>query len=136
MGDERFPLVDTRDVGAVAAAVLADPEAHAGQTYALTGPAAHSWDEVAAALAAVAGRSVTYEPVSPEAYESRLVAAGLTDWRAFDLAHIASAYDPPDHAVTPTLRQVLGKPPRSLNEFLRNHRDVFDGTNAPAVQTS
>lgn len=135
MGDERFPLVDTRDVGAAAAVVLADPDAHAGQTYALTGPAAHTYDEVAAALAAVAGRPVAYEPVSPEVYEARLLAAGLPDWRAFDLAHIASAYAPADRVVTPIVQQLLGRPPRSLSEFLQDHRDAFHPTNAEPVQT-
>ena len=51
MGRDRFPLVDTRDVGAAAAVVLANPAAHAGKAYVLTGPAAHSYDEVAAAFA-------------------------------------------------------------------------------------
>jgi uncharacterized protein YbjT (DUF2867 family) len=125
MGDERFPLVDTRDVGATAAAVLAEPAAHAGQTYALTGPAAPTYDEVAGALADVTGRPVTYQPVSPDAYEARLLAAGLPDWRAFDLAHIASAYAPGDRVVTPTLQQLLGRRPRSLVEFLRDHRALW-----------
>src|SRR5215831_11335248 len=38
MGSKRFPLVDTRDVSAVAAIVLRDPAAHADKEYALTGP--------------------------------------------------------------------------------------------------
>jgi uncharacterized protein YbjT (DUF2867 family) len=125
MGHEHIPLVDTRDVGAAAAAVLADPGAHAGQVYALTGPEAHSYDEVAAALAAVAGRPVTYQPVSPDEQEAHLLAAGLPDWRAFDLAHIASAYSPRDNGVRPDLEQLLGRPPRPLSEFLEDHRDVF-----------
>ena len=40
MADARFPLVDTRDVGAAVAAVLQDAIAHAGKCYRLTGPAA------------------------------------------------------------------------------------------------
>jgi uncharacterized protein YbjT (DUF2867 family) len=125
VGDERFPLVDTRDVGATAAAVLADPAAHAGRTYPLTGPAAQTYAEVALALAEVTGRPVTYEPVSPDAYEARLLEAGVPDWRAFDLAHIASAYAPGDRVVTSTLRQLLGRRPRSLAEFLRDHRALW-----------
>lgn len=50
MGSNRFPLVDTRDVGAAAAMVLREPAAHAGKEYALTGPAAVSYEEVAKAL--------------------------------------------------------------------------------------
>src|SRR5262245_55912622 len=49
MGGGRFPLVDTRDVGAAVAAVLREPAAHAGAAYALTGPAAVSYADVAAA---------------------------------------------------------------------------------------
>jgi uncharacterized protein YbjT (DUF2867 family) len=133
MGGERFPLVDTRDVGAAAAVVLADPGAHTRQTYALTGPDAYTYDEVAAALAAVAGRSVAYEPVSPEAYEARLLAAGLPDWRAFDLAHIASTYGPADRLATPTLQRLLGRPARSLSTFLHDHRHLFHRDEAEAV---
>jgi uncharacterized protein YbjT (DUF2867 family) len=127
MGDERFPLVDTRDVGAAAATVLVDPAKHVGRTYVLTGPAAHSYDEIAAALAAVAGRPVTYEAGPPDAYEARLLTAGLPGWRAFDLAHIASAYTPSDHAVSSDLVTLLGHAPRSLADFLDDHADAFAG---------
>jgi uncharacterized protein YbjT (DUF2867 family) len=128
MGSGRFPLVDTRDVGVAAAAVLREPAAYAGKAYALTGPAAHGYGDVAAALSAVAGRTVVYEPVDPEAFEARLLEAGTPDWRAFDLAHIASAYRPPDNAVSPDLPMLLGHKQRSLSEFLQDHRDHFTGT--------
>jgi uncharacterized protein YbjT (DUF2867 family) len=75
MGRGRFPFVDTRDVGAAAAVVLNNPAAHAGKSYTLTGPIAHSYEEVATALATVADREVAYEPVTSEDFESRLLAA-------------------------------------------------------------
>lgn len=125
MGDERFPLVDTRDVGAAAAAVLSAAAKHAGCTYRLTGPAAHGYDEIARALTIVAGRPVAYEPVSPDAYEARLLAAGLPEWRAFDLAHIAGAYAAVDRAVSPDLAMLLARAPRSLSDFLDDHAGVF-----------
>ena len=55
--------------------VLLDPARHANQTYRLTGPGALGYDEVASAIGAVAGRPVTYEPVTPENYEARLLQA-------------------------------------------------------------
>lgn len=125
MGRDRFPLVDARDVGAAAAVVLDDPAAHAGKAYALTGPVALSYDEVATALAAVAGHAVAYEPVTPEDFESRLLAAGIPDWRAFDLARIASAYSAAENAVSPDLPMLLGRKPRSLAQFLEDHRNAF-----------
>ena len=125
MGHARFPLVDTRDVGAAAAVVLGNPAAHAGKAYELTGPVAHSYDDVAAAFAAVAGHAVAYEPVAPEDFQARLLAAGIPDWRAFDLAHIASAYSAAENAVLPDLPMLLGRKPRSLSEFLEDHRNAF-----------
>lgn len=133
MGHARFPLVDTRDVGAAAAVILGNPSAHTGQAYALTGPVAHSYDEVAAALSRVTGRAVRYEPVSPRDFEAGLLASGTPGWRAFDLAHIASAYNSSDNAVSSDLPMLLGHRPRPLSKFLEDHRDRFSalGPSAP-----
>jgi uncharacterized protein YbjT (DUF2867 family) len=125
MGNGRHPFVDTRDVGAAAAVVLADPARHAGATYALTGPRAVGYAEVAAALARVAGRPVEYVAAVPEEHEARLRTAGMPGWRAFDLAHIARAYEPADEEVSPDAAALLGRPPRSLERFLADHAEVF-----------
>jgi uncharacterized protein YbjT (DUF2867 family) len=125
MARNRFPFVDTRDVGAAAAVVLRDPVAHVGKEYALTGPVAVSYDEVAAALTAVAGHAVTYEAVAPDEFETRLRAAGMPDWRAYDLAHIASAYGAAENTVSPDLAMLLGRQPRSLSGFLEDHRSAY-----------
>jgi uncharacterized protein YbjT (DUF2867 family) len=125
MGPNRFPLVDTRDVGAAAAMVLRDPAAHAGKEYALTGPVAVTYEEVATALTAIAQRAVTYEAVPPPEFADRLRAAGMPEWRAYDLAHIASAYGANENIVSPDLAMLLGRQPRSLSEFLEDHRDAY-----------
>ena len=125
MGRNRFPLVDTRDVGAAAAMVLRDPAAHAGKVYALSGPVAVSYEEAAKALTSIAGRVVTYEAVAPAEFEQRLRAVGMSDWRAYDLAHIASAYGDRENLVSPDLATLLGRQPGSLLEFLENHRSAY-----------
>jgi uncharacterized protein YbjT (DUF2867 family) len=125
MGHNRFPLVDTRDVGTAAAMILRDPAAHAGKEYALTGPNAVSYGEVAKALTAIADRAVTYEAVAPSEFENRLRAAGMPEWRAYDLAHIASAYGASENTVSPDIAMLLGRQPRSLSEFLEDHRGAY-----------
>ena len=125
MGWGRFPLVDTRDVGAAAAMILLNPVPHAGREYALTGPVAVSYEEVAKALAAIAGRQVIYEAVAPAEFEARLREAGMPDWRAHDLAHIASAYRASENIVSPDLAMLLGRQPSSLTEFLEAHRSAY-----------
>lgn len=125
MGRNHFPIVDTRDVGAAAAMVLANPDTHINEVYTLTGPASHSYGEIATALSDVAGRVAAYEPVLPQVFEARLREAGIPDWRAFDLAHITSAYNSSDNTVSDELPTLLGRGPRSLVEFLQDHRDFF-----------
>ena len=59
-GRGRTAFVDAHDVAAVAALALADPGAHAGRAYTLTGSEALTYDEVAAIITAVGGRTVRY----------------------------------------------------------------------------
>ena len=125
MGSIRLPLVDTRDVGAAAAVVLSDPGAHAGKEYALTGPVAVNYGEVASALTTVAGHEVAYEAVEADEFEARLRAAGIPDWRAYDLAHIASAYGAADNVVSADLAKLLGRQAKSLSQFLEDHRIAY-----------
>lgn len=127
MGESKIPLVDTRDVGEVAAMILRDPAAHVGKEYALTGPEAVSYDDVAEALTSVAGRPVKYEAIAPEDYENRLRATGMPEWRAFDLAHIAAAYNDGDNSVSPHISTLLGRNPRSLADFMNDHRTAYSG---------
>jgi uncharacterized protein YbjT (DUF2867 family) len=125
MGAGRFPLVDTRDVGAAAAAVLRDPDKHAGQAYALTGPEALSYDEVAGRLSAVVGHPIVYDAQPPEAFRAGLVAAGVPEWRADDLAAIARAYDGADNVPSAGVAALLGRPPTAIEAFFADHRPTY-----------
>lgn len=127
MGDLHIPLVDTRDIGMAAAIVLLDPSAHSAQTYQLTGPEMYSYNDVAQALSNILGRLVTYNPISPDDFESGLKAAGIPGWRAFDLAHIASAYGPEDYELSADFETLAGHCPASLATFMEDYRDTFLG---------
>ncbi|GAB1411115.1 NmrA family NAD(P)-binding protein [Desulfovibrionales bacterium] len=125
MADRLFPLVDTRDVGAAAAAVLRNPAAHTGRTYQLTGPKAYSYNDVTTALSAAMQRRIIYEAVAPESFEKKLVESGVPSWRAFDLAHIASAYGPSDCRVSPDFEALVGHDPTPIETFFKDHISVF-----------
>jgi uncharacterized protein YbjT (DUF2867 family) len=74
-GSEAF--VDAADIAAVAAGTLLHPGAHAGARYALTGPQAITFDDVAATIAAVSGRPVAYKDIDQETWISGAIAAGV-----------------------------------------------------------
>ena len=125
MGDGRYPLVDARDVGAAAAAVLCDPGPHAGKAYAITGPAALGYADVAHAIGDLIGRPVEYEARPPQDFRAGLIEAGIPEWRADDLAAIAGAYTDAENVPSPDLPELVGRPAAPLDRFLADHRDHY-----------
>jgi hypothetical protein len=49
----------------------------------------------------------------------------MPDWRAYDLAHIVSAYGANENIVSPDIAMLLRRQPRSVSEFLEGHRNVY-----------
>jgi uncharacterized protein YbjT (DUF2867 family) len=122
MGDGAYPFVDTRDVAAAAAAVLRAPAGHAGRAYALTGPRAVGYAEIARQMGEIVGRDVRYEALSPDAFRVDLEAAGIPAWRAADLAAIPSAYTDAEHRPADGVAELTGRPPTPIERFLEDHR--------------
>lgn len=125
-GDAAVASVDARDVADAAAGVLTDVEAHVGSSYELSGPAALSFAERAAALSAVVGRDIRYVDVEPATHRRDLLAAGLDEWHADALGELYAAYRAGYAAtVTDTVERLTGRPPRSLPDYLDEHRAAF-----------
>jgi uncharacterized protein YbjT (DUF2867 family) len=122
MGAGAYPFVDTRDVAAAAAAVLRGPAGHAGRAYALTGPRAVGYAEIARLMGGIVGRGVRYDALPPDRFRADLEAAGVPAWRAADLAAIASAYSDADNRPAAGVAQLAGRPPTSIERFLEDHR--------------
>lgn len=118
-GQGRVAMIDPRDTGMVAAAVLR-ANGHEGRTYVLTGPDALSYHEVAEALSAVIGRRIDYLDVPEQAAETTLQQVGMPDWLvrqllgAFRLIREGRLGD-----TTDTVRVLSGREPRPFAEFVR-----------------
>jgi len=121
-GQARISMVDTRDVAAVAAAVLTEP-GHAGARYDVTGPEALSYADVAAKLTSVLGRQVTYVSAPDDAVRQRLLGAGLHEWFANALVGLYQDYRRSGTSgyaaqVTGTVQRLTGRPASSLDNLL------------------
>jgi uncharacterized protein YbjT (DUF2867 family) len=127
MGKGRAAMVDVRDVAAVAARCLTDPEHHAGKTYTLTGPQAHGFADVTEKLTALLGVKVGY--TSPPAPVARLVMpflTGMPRWKASLLVDLLVAIrNGAQQQVSRDVALVTGKEPRSLDAFLTEHLASF-----------
>ncbi|MFI6846156.1 SDR family oxidoreductase [Kitasatospora sp. NPDC050467] len=125
MGDAPCNYVDCRDIGDVAAAALTRPDI-AGNTYTLTGPEAVSHPELASRLSALTGREIRYVNLSPNELRDSLVHhAHMPTWLADHVTEIQQLAVARPETPTTTVTDILGRPPRSLDAFLREHGDHF-----------
>ena len=119
--------IDTRDLGEIGARVaLADPQTHAGREYVLTGGQAHTMGELAEAIGAARGKPVQYVAVPEEAARQGMLGAGVPSatvevilgWIAYCRAGRAARIDP-------AAAELLGRAPRGLADFARDHADRY-----------
>ncbi len=76
-GDGAEAFVDADDIAAVAAETLARPDAHAGATYALTGPEALTVTEAANIIGGVTGTAMKHNDIDRDEWIQASVAAGV-----------------------------------------------------------
>ncbi|UGQ12882.1 SDR family oxidoreductase [Yinghuangia sp. ASG 101] len=129
MGAARIGMIDARDIAECAARVLTDdPDRHHGRTYTLTGPRSLTFDEVADRMSGALGRPVGYRPVGDEARRGTLLGHGVPAWIVDMLEEYARAYASGwGDFTTDTATDLLGRPPRDVAAFARDHAAAFAG---------
>jgi len=124
-----------RDIGDVVADIFANPRAHAGKAYTLTGPVALAFAEVAAILTAELGEQVSYEPATVVGYLRHLDHQGLPlAQRLVQTILHTGLRSGQAEAVDPTLGELLGHPPRTLGEYIHDHSHLWEP--APTRETA
>jgi uncharacterized protein YbjT (DUF2867 family) len=124
IGDARVSAVDVRDIAAVAAAALTET-GHEGATYTLTGPAAITHMDIAAALTSALGRDITFTDVPPEVFAGSLQAI-LPAWQIDGLLEDYAHYRRGEAAsVSPAVAEITGKPATDVRQFARDYAQAF-----------
>jgi uncharacterized protein YbjT (DUF2867 family) len=127
-GDGTTSFVDARDVGTAAAISLTEP-GHGNRAYDLTGPAALRYDEVAEILTEELDREITYTDPSLPAFTRTLWGRGrplpfvLLTVGLYTTVKLGLA-----GRVSHDAARVLGHEPRSVREFVRDHRTALGRT--------
>ena len=124
--------IDARDIAEVAAVVLAEPEAHRGQSYTLAGPGAVPWSEVTDALTGALGRTIVYEPASLLGYIRHLSRRGLPRGAVLvqTILHFLLRFGQ-GAGEDPTLEELLGRPGRSIREYIQDHAESWERPGGP-----
>ncbi|AGB22237.1 putative nucleoside-diphosphate sugar epimerase [Mycobacterium sp. JS623] len=125
-GDGRVGMVDTRDVGAVAAEIAASPALHAGKTYWPTGPETLSYADAAATLSTVLGRPITFRPQTIDEERQAMISAGLPESVAEDNARALALFADGDaDYLTGDVAALLGRPARTFEQFATDYAEAF-----------
>jgi uncharacterized protein YbjT (DUF2867 family) len=117
-GSEAF--IDAGDIAAVAAETLANPDAHAGAAYALTGPEAMTVSEAAQIIAEVTRKPMKHDDIDRELWIQGAVARGVPAEYGEMLRMLTEAIAsgrgsrPNDN-----VERVTGAPPISFADFAR-----------------
>jgi uncharacterized protein YbjT (DUF2867 family) len=124
--DGKTALIAGADVGAAAAAVLANPEPHIGKVYDLTGPQSLTMTQYAQEFSSALGRTIQYVNVPPQIWEAKLQEAQLpahliAHLNTMGQLHRENRYD----RMTDSFGKLVGRAPISAAEFVLRHADVF-----------
>lgn len=124
-GDGTVAATDVRDVGEVTRVVMTEP-GHDRKSYDLTGPELLTLSEIAEKFSAVLGKPVTYVNQPLEDFARILSSVGYKPWRVNAVCQefTAIAGGAIDHT-TDMVEQLLGRPPISLEQFIRDHIAAF-----------
>lgn len=123
MGQGTIAATDNNDAGQFIAHILTDRDVtqHHGQCYDITGPdPVMTFHDVARIIGEVIGQKVVYEDCDPRAFQEAIRPFHRNQWHsdavAYLFAEIANGRTP-GHK-TDTFQKIMGRPGRSLKEYL------------------
>lgn len=125
-GEGRVASIDARDIAEVAVHALTQP-GHEGRVYELTGPELLSYADVAARISAVTGHTLRFEDMTASAYTELLASVGFPGVLASAVGELygkhirAGGYE----WLSPTVHELLGRAPRSIDDFARDHVEAL-----------
>ncbi|WP_442543541.1 hypothetical protein ACSBOX_17220 [Arthrobacter sp. KN11-1C] len=115
-GSESF--VDAEDIAAVAATTLAEPVAHAGAAYSLTGPEALTVAEAAGIIGEAAGQTITHVDIDRDSWIDGVLASGVpTEYGAVLRQLTTTMASGNGSRPEDVIKNVTGRPPRTFREF-------------------
>ena len=126
-GEERHAPVTASDIASVVVGLLAEPGLHVGERYVVTGPRDLTLAAMAEVLSRELGRPVEYVDVPIKAWGAALRdTAGMPEFLVTHLEAVAK-----DHqhglfsAETDVVERIGGRPPESLDSFIRENIAAF-----------
>ncbi|MFC0515990.1 NmrA family NAD(P)-binding protein [Mucilaginibacter angelicae] len=126
-GDAKFAPITTEDVGLAVAAILADPEPHAGKSYDLFGSEILNMTEIAEVFTKVLDRKVTYVPIDTETFIGIL--KKFTPGHPYFIQHVtALGQDLKDGraaGMNSLVEELIGQKPLAMADYIIKNKAAF-----------
>lgn len=127
IADGRVPYIDARDIAAVAAEALLNPDEHKNKYYVLTGGKAVSYYDLADAISKAIDEKVTYEDLSMEAMRERMEKQGINAKKIDSFLSLADYQKAggPTERTSDDVENILKRKPYTINDFAENYKEYF-----------
>jgi len=124
--DARFNPIAVKDLGEVAAKILACPDEHEDTRYTLTGPGSLSMTDMADMYSKLVGKDVKYVKDEPQVCVEGYKKRGFNEWFAKALVELEENLSGGEFDFTSgDVLKLLERPPISFPEFLEQHKHLF-----------
>lgn len=123
----RTSFVDADDVALAASMILQDSMNHAKKAYTITGPRSLDYDEVAALISKVTGRTIVYRKPGFLAYRNHMINVRKLDRTYVDVTIALYFMTRLNTAskVTSDFERLCGKPATDFEDFVRRNKEKF-----------
>mgnify|MGYP001194507153 CR=1 FL=1 len=129
-GNGAISIIDTHDVADSVAAILANPAAHAGRIYTLTGSEALTSAEQMAVISTAIGHEVRYIDIPDESAIAAMTTMGIpavvVDWLMSLNAVVKAGYA---GGISDDVLKLTGRPPRRFADFVKANASRWLPTN-------
>lgn len=124
-GRAKVSFIDTRDIGEIIGKVLTE-EGHEGMAYTVTGKEAVTYSQVSDRMTHHLGRRITYSNPSLFRFRKAMVESGVKKEFAtvMMVLYLTTSLGMASH-VTGTAEVILGRKPRSIDDFISDHLEVW-----------
>ncbi|WP_405131555.1 SDR family oxidoreductase [Paenibacillus sp. FSL H8-0317] len=125
IGDSPCNFIDCRDIADIATEVLTRDKP-VDRIYTLTGSEAFTYAQIADKMSTLFNRPIRFLNLKPEELRTDLIEHGqMPPWLADHVVEIQTMSTVVPEKPTDIVQRLLGRAPRSLDAFLREHRDAF-----------
>jgi uncharacterized protein YbjT (DUF2867 family) len=125
-GDGAEAFIDVADIAAVAANALADPTAHSGAAYSLTGPQALTVADAAAIISRATARPLVHQDLDREAWVAGVLATGTPAEYGAVLRQLTETIAAGNGSQpNATVEQITGRPARTFDEFAQANASAW-----------